>query len=270
MDPAPGFMIEGTKASQINDLLKVVGRNNEFISVVETLKTYEQDVKQISAAIQQTVSSGTNNSKSVSSYGVSGGATATQNEISKEAAIAAKYVDVKKNVSADLVFAQWALESGNFNSRLAKENRNLGGLTQPNSNGEENKQPDGNCYYKVYSSVKEYGEDYIKSFLNFYPEVGKVRISDAATFARILKHHSYYGADEGEYTAGIITWMGNWERIYNAAIAEQKGTSTKDSKDTKNDDNKNTSKNNTSSTNTNNTSNNNNKTDTNNKTETKK
>ena len=58
MNPAPGFKIEGTKASQVSELLEVTKKNNNFVTFIEMLASYEQDVKQIEAAKQESVNAG--------------------------------------------------------------------------------------------------------------------------------------------------------------------------------------------------------------------
>ena len=52
--------------------------------------------------------------------------------------------------------AQMVHESANGTSQLAIENNNYGGLTQSEWNGDENKQPDGDNYYRTFSSPEEY------------------------------------------------------------------------------------------------------------------
>lgn len=82
MDPAPGLKIEGTRAAQITNLLEIVRKNDEFVSFVELLASYEQDVKQIEAAKQEMIQS---NETSASMSG-------NMSEISSAAALSGNYV----------------------------------------------------------------------------------------------------------------------------------------------------------------------------------
>lgn len=97
--------------------------------------------------------------------------------------------------------AQLEHESGRGTSRLAQENHNFGGLTQTTPNGEDNKQPDGGNYYRVFNSDEDYADAMYKDFFSYYPEIMKAK--DANTYAQILKNNGYYGAPLEEYTNAI-------------------------------------------------------------------
>ncbi len=134
------------------------------------------------------------------------------NEIAQQAAIEARRVGQMKGVDPAIIYAQWSHESAGFTSQLARENLNLGGLTQTSPNGEDNKQPDGTGYYKEYSSVREYADDYMHSFLDLYPELDASKesghvISDPEEWAGLLKREGYYGDSVGNYTNGIYAHM---------------------------------------------------------------
>ena len=135
--------------------------------------------------------------------------------IADQAMAAALYVERKSkgHIPAALVYGQWYHETGGFTSQLTRENMNLGGLTQPEFNGAENKQPDGGNYYKMYGSLQEYADDYMKSFIDLYDYTGK-DIKTPADWARLLKENGYYeghGNSEEErianYAAGIAEGM---------------------------------------------------------------
>lgn len=135
---------------------------------------------------------------------------APSGSIAQQAAQAAQYVSEKTGIPANLIFAQWKLESGNFSSQLTKENLNLGGLTQTTPNGEDNKQPDGNNYYKKYGSVQEYADDYINSFIKYY-KFDPADIKSPEAFAKLLKDNGYYGASLESYTNGIKNGLSDFD-----------------------------------------------------------
>jgi hypothetical protein len=119
-------------------------------------------------------------------------------------------------VPAAIIFGQWYQETaadGNFGtSPLAKEDFNLGGLTQTQDNGI--KQPDGGNYYRHYNSYKEFAESYIKHFIGLYePPPGGV-INTPEEYAHWLKQNGYYGAPEAEYAAGIRRGMELFYKMY--------------------------------------------------------
>jgi len=135
--------------------------------------------------------------------------------IEDQAMAAAMYVERKSKgrIPAALIYGQWWHETGGFKSQLTRENLNLGGLTQTQPNGEENKQPDGGNYYKMYGSIQDYADDYMKSFIDLYDYTGK-DVKTPADWARVLKENGYYeghGNSEEErianYAAGIAEGM---------------------------------------------------------------
>ena len=105
------------------------------------------------------------------------------------------------NVPPAVIYAQLFHESGGFTSQLAKENFNLAGLTQTTPNGEGNKQPDGGNYYKQYSSVKEFADDYIKFIKQNDPSA--MGAQTPAQYATELKNNGYFTADLQEYISGV-------------------------------------------------------------------
>ena len=160
---------------------------------------------------------------------------ADPSDIAREAAIQAKRVGEAKGVDPRIIYAQWYHESAGFSSQLATENRNLGGLTQSEPNGEDNKQPasDGNAYYKEYNSVAEYADDYMRSFLDYYPELKEAvaagRTVDSDEFADILYENEYYVPIEGQtpaqakavYKAGLRNAASEYDEIMAQIVAEQ-------------------------------------------------
>ncbi len=113
----------------------------------------------------------------------------------------AQWVQSQTGIPAEYVYRQWAHESAYFSSQLARENNNFGGLTQVEWNGDDNKQPDGNNYYREFNNFHEYAEAYVKDFIDLYK--GKEQVHDLASFAHFLKENGYYGADESDYLAAM-------------------------------------------------------------------
>lgn len=113
----------------------------------------------------------------------------------------AQWVSEQSGIPAEFVYRQWAHESGNFSSQLARENNNFGGLTQTTPNGEENRQPDGGNYYKQYGSMHEYAEDYLNSFIKYYDGIANVKSIDE--FAQVLRDNGYYTDSVENYARGL-------------------------------------------------------------------
>lgn len=112
----------------------------------------------------------------------------------------------KYGANPQFVAAQLAHESANGTSRLAVENHNYGGLTQSTPNGEENKQPDGSNYYRMFGSDEEYADSMYNDFFKYYPEILKAKTIDE--YSHILKQNGYYGASETDYTNSLKGWLG--------------------------------------------------------------
>lgn len=112
----------------------------------------------------------------------------------------------KYGANPQFVAAQLAHESANGTSQLAVENHNYGGLTQSTPNGEENKQPDGSNYYRMFGSDEEYADAMYNDFFKYYPEILKAQTIDE--YSHILKQNGYYGASETDYTNSLKGWLG--------------------------------------------------------------
>ena len=113
----------------------------------------------------------------------------------------AQWVEQQTGLKAEWIYRQWAHESAYFSSQLARENNNFGGLTQVEWNGDDNKQPDGNNYYREFKNFHEYAEAYVQDFIDLYE--GQESVHDLASFAHYLKDNGYYGADEADYLAAM-------------------------------------------------------------------
>lgn len=130
--------------------------------------------------------------------------SARQNEIWQAAQYASARAKEKHDIDipAWLIYRQWAYEAGeDFDSPNARHNNNFGGLTQVEPNGEENKQPDGNNYYRHFNSVQEYADAYVDDFIKYRPELNGVKTVE--DFAQIMKDTGYYGNTVENYIAGM-------------------------------------------------------------------
>jgi flagellum-specific peptidoglycan hydrolase FlgJ len=103
----------------------------------------------------------------------------------------AQIISQQTGINVNFIYGQIYHESQGGTSRLAKENLNYAGLTQSAPNGEENKQPDGNNYYKTYSSNEEFAKDYTKNFLNLYSGLKEAQTPEE--YAAALYDQGYYG-----------------------------------------------------------------------------
>ena len=106
------------------------------------------------------------------------------------------------DIAPELIYKQWGHEAGpNFDSENARYNNNFGGLTQTEPNGEENKQPDGNNYYRHFNNVREYADTYVDDFIRYYPEISGAK--NEREFAGVLKSYGYFSDDLENYVAGM-------------------------------------------------------------------
>lgn len=143
------------------------------------------------------------------------------NDIAKEAVTAAEKVESLSGIPADIIYAHWCHESGNFSSRLAREDFNLGGLTTTQDQGyPENKH--GNVWFKHYNSVPEYADHFYNGFLNLYrkPENGGwelEKIKDTETYTRMLYANKYCpdGTTEAQYKSCIDAHRGKYADVKN-------------------------------------------------------
>ena len=110
----------------------------------------------------------------------------------------AQYAHNKYGINTEIAYRQLYAEGtvGGELSRLAIENHNYAGLTQSEPNGEENKQPDGDNYYKMYNSDEEFADDWIEHYIK--PN-GAVNAQSIDEYADKLKAGGYYGADASHY-----------------------------------------------------------------------
>ena len=127
-------------------------------------------------------------------YSARANLTAKQAEIWNAAQYASARAKEKfgYDIAPELIYKQWGHEAGvNFDSENARYNNNFGGLTQIEPNGEENKQPDGNNYYRHFNNVREYADAYVDDFIKHRPEISGVK--NEREFAKVMQDTGYYG-----------------------------------------------------------------------------
>lgn len=116
----------------------------------------------------------------------------------------------KSKTFADIAVAQMNLESAYGTSRLIRENYNAGGLTQVTPNGEENKQPDGDLYYRIFKNPEDYADALVNDFFNHYPEIYNAQTP--TEFAQIAHANGYFHDDLNKYIGLINNAYGSdWE-----------------------------------------------------------
>jgi len=135
-------------------------------------------------------------------------------ELSKQAAQAAADRGIT-NIDPRWIYAQWAHESKDFTSKLFIENKNSGGLTQEENNGDENKQPDGEYWYKIFATYEEYA-DFFGKYLQGFLDSGVNQATTIVEYITALKlspSGEYFGDD-------IDNYITNCEYRYKEAFGE--------------------------------------------------
>ena len=107
----------------------------------------------------------------------------------------------------NLIWAQWYHETGGFTSELFRTGNNLGSFTTTEDMGDDWRQPDGDLWYKPFSSREE-GARFAGAYLANYVENGIADATDPVSYAQALKNGGYYGASVEEYASGLTSALG--------------------------------------------------------------
>ena len=107
----------------------------------------------------------------------------------------------------NLIWAQWYHETGGFTSELFRTGNNLGGFTTTEDMGDDWRQPDGDLWYRPFSSREE-GARFAGAYLANYVENGIADATDPISYAQALKNGGYYGASVEEYASGLTSALG--------------------------------------------------------------
>lgn len=110
-------------------------------------------------------------------------------------------------LNPNLIWAQWYHETGGFTSELFRTGNNLGGFTTTEDMGDDWRQPDGDLWYKPFSSREE-GARFAGAYLANYVENGIADATDPVSYAQALKNGGYYGASVEEYASGLTSALG--------------------------------------------------------------
>ena len=99
---------------------------------------------------------------------------------------------------AELLYAQFAHETGNFTSELCREYNNLAGVTQVEPN--DLPQPDGQFYYMKFDDLSHWAR-YFGKFIRYFD--GAVEATTIEEYATALKNEGYYGDTLENYIDGM-------------------------------------------------------------------
>ena len=113
----------------------------------------------------------------------------------------AQRVSAMTGIRPDLLWSQWAHETGGFTHMGAANN--LAGIKIP-----------GTDTYQSFSSLDDFGKRYAEVVGNAHRYAGLSGATSPAEFAHILKTGGYYADSEANYAGG----MGRYERMYNGPV----------------------------------------------------
>ena len=153
-----------------------------------------------------------------------GGMSVKNAKGAKEAYYVANALSKRLGVPASIIFAQMALETGNFG--VDAGNYNLSGMkwVPGNPESEKGRVPTDNTggNYRNFKSAAEYARAYGNTIKSF---IGDKHPHTAAEYAHLLHGtpgHRYYTAGEGDYASGIASK----EAMYNAMKKKYKHNKT--------------------------------------------
>ena len=104
------------------------------------------------------------------------------------------------NIDPRYVYAQWQHETGHFTSRLAIENNNFGGITQKEPNGEENRLPGTDLYFKIFDSPEDYAE-YCGHYLAKFADTGIGEATNLDEYLTALYNGHYFTPEDNKDNA---------------------------------------------------------------------
>jgi len=119
----------------------------------------------------------------------------------QQAANLAQTVSAKTGIAPDLLWAQWAHETGGFTNRGARELNNLGGVRIPDS-----------TEYRSFGSLDEFGDYYAHMMRPGGRYSGIEGATTPEDFSARLKGGGYYEAPQDQYTAGVERWDRTYQK----------------------------------------------------------
>jgi hypothetical protein len=139
--------------------------------------------------------------KYVKATGGAPGATAVNGEskdsLASRARVIAEQVSKQTGVSADLIYAAFAHETGNFTNRGSRELNNLAGINVPGGHGQD---------YEKFDSLQAFGNRYAQ-LLNSPRYAGVKKAKTADEYASALKAGGYYSDSESNYAKGMKNFL---------------------------------------------------------------
>lgn len=126
-------------------------------------------------------------------------------EKAQQAAALAQRVSQQTGIPADLLWSQWAHETGGFTNRGSTDLNNLAGVRIP-----------GTSEYRSFSSLDEFGNYYAHMMRPGGRYSGIQNATTPEDFAARLKQGGYYEDTQSNYTAG----MERWEKQYGAVSSK--------------------------------------------------
>jgi hypothetical protein len=121
----------------------------------------------------------------------------------QQAAALAQRVSAKTGIAPDLLWSQWAHETGGF-KHLGGTN-NLAGVNIPGGHGKD---------YRNFSSLDEFGDYYANMMRPGGRYSGIEQATSPEDFAGRLKQGGYYADTQSNYTAGVERWDKQYQKSY--------------------------------------------------------
>jgi hypothetical protein len=132
------------------------------------------------------------------------GSGAGSGTTAQQARTLAAQVGAQLGVDPSIIFAQWALETGNFSNRGARSLNNLAGINVPGGNGTD---------YKSYGSLNEFGNDYIRNIQrNYRGAIGSTNVDQFADALHNGKIGSWFGSSVDAYDKGLRSHASDYSR----------------------------------------------------------
>lgn len=116
--------------------------------------------------------------------------------IADQARVLAQQVSKQTNIPADLIFAQWQHETGNFTNNGAKSLNNLAGINVPGGHGKD---------YRKFASLQDFANTYSQLIQSKYPAA--MGAQTAEQLAQALKAGGYFTDSETNYAGGINRFL---------------------------------------------------------------
>lgn len=177
---------------------------------------------------------GTNNyGTGGSSYGSTGSVTkvGTNGSLAVQAAGAAKYVEGRTGVDANIIYTQWIFESGWFKSAVAVGNLNFAGLKCGSSKekGTIAKSGKPNDRHRIYDSVQQFADAYCDDFIIWRANNGSsktdlTKIKNVTQWATWLKSWGYYKSSLEHYINGLNSIKSDFYEKYQEYVRLNKPT----------------------------------------------